>query len=382
LVFPPLLLRGRWGAVGILLMFALLGYVRMYSVVGLGDGRRSREGWYIVGIYDWGRGVVLYERRGDGWVKLRGEDAVVLFGDRPAFPMDEVAVRGAWRGDTLRVEEAVFRRGVRWFYDKVSTLLISRTLSEDQYNFALSVLTGVRTMDWEIKRAFYETGTGHILAISGLHVGILFLFLYLLLRFLMPGRWAGVVAVAAVWAYAYAVGFLPSVVRATIMLSFFAVGSLTSRPVKPFNALALAAMFSLLFRPLWLFSPSFWLSYSAVAGLFTVRGKLGALIGAHLYSLPFALRYFGKVALLYVPLNLIIIPLMTLFMLAQLLAFVVPYPFTYSAALLYEAIEKVVVSAASLSLPPLRLNVGWEGVILYLLAVSLAILCLRRRSSL
>ena len=363
------------------LLFFLLGLLRSYSVLGTGEEVREGEGWYYVSIYDWGRGRITH-RYGDGvWMKARSRNLVVLYGDRPAFPNDRVMVLGRLRGDTLTVYEARVRRGVRWWHDKVSALLLSRTLSEDQYRFALSVITGVRDLKWEVKRAFYETGTGHVLAISGLHVGLIFLAILVLLRFFLPGAYAPIVASAVVWAYAWAVGFLPSVVRASLMLTLFSLASLLSRPVKPLNVLAVSLLLSLLVRPLWIFSPSLWLSYSAVAGFFVLKGKLGKVIGASVFSLPFALHYFGKYALLYVPLNLIVIPLMTAFMYSQLLSFLLPYPFTYSAALFYDLMEATVRWAASLHLPPLKVSLGWPGVLLYLLVLSLAFLCVRSRAT-
>ena len=314
-------------------------------------------------------------------MKARSGDITVLAGDRPAFPRDEVVVRGALRNDTLRVYEAYVKKGVKWFYEAVSKLLLKRTLSEEQYAFALSVVTGVRELKWEVKEAFYRTGMGHILAISGLHVGIIFLALVVILRFVIPGVYVPVVASAVVWIYAYLVGFLPSVVRAATLLTAFSVASLLSRPVKPPNVLALSLLLSLMVKPLWAFSPSLWLSYSAVAGLFAPRGKVGALFGASLFSIPFALKYFGRFAVLYVPLNLIVIPLMTAFMYSQILALLLPYPFTYSAAFFYNLLEWIVLKAYSLNLPALHLTPGWAAVVLYIVLFSLLLMWLRCRTT-
>ncbi len=363
------------------LLFFLLGFLRAYSVLGVGEELSEGEGWYYVSIYDWGRGRVIHRYDEGGWVQVRSGDLTVLMGERPAFPTDGIVVLGEVKGDTLTVYEARVRRGVRWWYEKIGTLLLSRTLSEDQYRFALSVITGVRDLKWEIKRAFYDTGTGHVLAISGLHVGIIFLTLVLLFRLFVPGTHAPLLAAGVVWLYAWAVGFIPSVVRASLMLTLFSLASLLSRPVKPLNVLAVSLMLSLMVKPLWLFSPSLWLSYSAVAGLFVLKGKFGKVVGASLFSLPFALHYFGKYALLYVPLNLIVIPLMTAFMYAQILSLLLPYPFKYSAALFYDLLEATVRWAASLHLPPLKLQLGWTAVLLYLLLLSLLLLCLRRRAN-
>jgi len=363
------------------ILFFLLGFLRVYSVLGTGEEIKEGKGWYVVSTYDWGRGRIVYRLNDGTPVKVRSRDITVLAGDRPAFPRDEIVVRGVLKGDTLRVYEAYVRKGVRWFYGAVSKVLLKRTLSGEQYAFALSVITGVRELKWEVKEAFYRTGTGHILAISGLHVGIIFLALVMLLRFLVPGVYVPVVASAVVWIYAYLVGFLPSVVRAATLLTFFALANLLSRPVKPLNVLALSLLLSLMVKPLWVFSPSLWLSYSAVAGLFVLRGKVGALFGASLFSLPFALKYFGRFALLYVPLNLVVIPLMTAFMYSQILALFLPYPFTYSAAFFYNLLEWIVLKAYSLNLPALHITLNWTAVILYLVLLSLLLMGLRCRTT-
>jgi competence protein ComEC len=221
----------------------------------------------------------------------------------------------------------------------------------------------VRELKWEIKEAFYKTGTGHVLALSGLHVGIIFLTILSILRFFLPGIYVPIVASAVVWVYAYLVGFMPSVVRASTLLTFFSLSVLLSKPVKPMNVLALSLLFSLMVKPLWVFSPSLWLSYSAVAGLFALEGRIKSVLGASLFSLPFALKYFGKFAILYIPINLIVIPLMTVFMYSQILALLLPYPFTYSASLFYNVMEWTVTRAASLNLPPLTLNVSWLAAV-------------------
>jgi len=353
----------------------------MYFLLNGRENVKGGYGWYVVSIFDRGHGMILKEKRKNAWVKVKAKKVVVLNGEREAFPVDEVVVFGRLHSDTLTVEEAIFKKGIRAFYRWISDRLIVATRSGDQFRFALSVITGVRNVRWDLKRAFYDTGTGHVLAISGLHVGIIFFAVYYLLRLLSPGIIAPLLATLLVWLYAWVVGFIPSVVRAALMLTFFSGGILLARPLKPLNVLAISLAFSLYLKPLWLFSPSLWLSYSAITGLIVLRGRLGAIFGAAAYSLPFALHYFGKYALLYLPLNLLVIPLMGLFMYSQLLALLFPYPFAYSASLFYDILEWVVVKAASLNFPSLRLEIGWVGVGAYVFLLTtllLALRCLRK----
>jgi competence protein ComEC len=143
----------------------------------------------------------------------------------------------------------------------------------DEYAVASALLVGYKDdLSDEIKTAYAETGSMHALAVSGTHVGLLYMGLMLLL-----GRipWSGkkkrsldaVMVFAAIWAFAFLTGATASVLRATIMFSVFLVGQVAHRHITVWNSLGVSAFGLLLYNPFFLFDPGFQLSYAAVAGM-------------------------------------------------------------------------------------------------------------------
>lgn len=175
--------------------------------------------------------------------------------------------------------------------------------------------------DWS--RWMQETGVAHLLAVSGLHVGIWFALLGLLLKPLPVSprvRWA--LLAVLLGGYAMLTGLRPSVLRAVLMLLVMQGGRVAQRKVDSLTSLSLAALIILLFRPLDLLGASFQLSFCAVLGIVLLRpvmarvlGKnkvseaLGMTLSAQLGILPVASRWFASASLLALLLNLIVIPL-------------------------------------------------------------------------
>ncbi len=147
----------------------------------------------------------------------------------------------------------------------------------------LSALTlGYRkTLDPEIRQTFANSGAMHVLAVSGLHVGIVFMAFRLLFSFLKRfrwGRWVYVVAaVLVLWGYAFLTGLSPSVQRAALMFSLIQVGEGLRRPVNVYNTLATSAFILLCFNPVLMFEVGFQLSYSAVLGIVYFQPRMAAL---------------------------------------------------------------------------------------------------------
>lgn len=164
-------------------------------------------------------------------------------------------------------------------------------------------------------RETYSTaGISHVLALSGMHIGILWMLLTVVLDLFLRGRWKwlrGMIVVAALWAFAFVVGLEASVVRAVVMCLLMEVGRLAgSRPLS-MNTLAIAAFFMLLYRPFYLFDVGFQLSFVAVAsilllfplffGCFTVKNRLlrwvwgvmAVSMAAQLGTAPLVMYYFS-----------------------------------------------------------------------------------------
>ncbi len=203
-------------------------------------------------------------------------------------------------------------------------------------------------LDPDIERSFQKAGAAHILAVSGLHTGIIYTLLVALLT--LGGRvrpmyeqriWQAVLStliLIGLWAYAVMTGGTPSVVRSVLMLSLVEVGQVLHRQAFSLNTLAAAAVLILIVRPLDLFSVSFQLSFAAVLGILMLQpllvsrlpaggkkkqrwlliirrignyllGIVAVSVAAQVATLPLALYYFGQCANYFLLTNLIVIPL-------------------------------------------------------------------------
>ena len=204
--------------------------------------------------------------------------------------------------------------------------------SPDAAAVSSALLLGYKDLlETEIVQIYSHTGAMHILAVSGLHVGILYLLLGKITGFLDKRGFKARVAkvallLAGIWMYAFITGLPPSVFRAATMFSFFAVGKLYQRPTNVYNILAVSAIVLLCINPFLLMQAGFQLSYVAVAGivlwqppiygLFTFKNWLGnkaweivsVSIAAQLATFPISLYYFHQFPVYFMLSNLIVIP--------------------------------------------------------------------------
>lgn len=144
--------------------------------------------------------------------------------------------------------------------------------SRAEYALVNAMILGVRDdLDAEIYRAYSTAGAVHILSVSGLHVGILFQVLTVLLGFLAKRR-SGKLVMAGLqltilWFYALVTGFSPPVLRSAGMFTMVILARALGRQQQIPNTLGASAFFILCFDPYALFSAGFQLSYLAVAGI-------------------------------------------------------------------------------------------------------------------
>jgi competence protein ComEC len=199
-------------------------------------------------------------------------------------------------------------------------------------------LLGDRTdLSEEIKTAFMNTGTIHVLAVSGSHVVLVAEIIFVvvgLLRF--SKRPKILIAIMALLYYMFLTGATPSVVRATLMIIVFYLGKLFEERTDVYNVLGVSAIIILLIEPKQLFDVGFQLSFSAVFSIVYFYPKLNALIpkipepleefkilkwvwqlfavslAAQIGTLPFTAFYFGKVSIVSLFANLIVVPLVGL----------------------------------------------------------------------
>lgn len=203
------------------------------------------------GQYDWRS--ALARKRIHGLLRVR--------------PFDGVAVLRRGRGNPALA--AVIRLRHRW------EQLIRTHFSPRDAGFLLGLLLGQRAeIDEDLKDAFVETGTIHLLVISGFNVGVIALLLEALFRLAgLPWRMRLVGSAAGLGGYCLLTGMQPPVVRATLM-AWIALGSYAlDRVISWPNTLAAAALVILWINPLQLFDPGFQLSFGAVASLLALTPR-------------------------------------------------------------------------------------------------------------
>jgi len=220
--------------------------------------------------------------------------------------------------------------------------------------------SGLKSSD---KALFAATGTSHLMAISGLHVGLVAGLLFAMVRWSwcriprLCRRWPANIAAApaamlGALFYAGMAGFSVPTQRALIMLSLVMLALLLRRRVKPLHTLSLALLLVVAWNPLALVSAGFWLSFVAVSViLFTASGDdryrwLKVQFVVALGLLPILLAYQMNVALLSPLVNLIAIPLFGVFIVpVVLLASILLFAWSAPAVWLLEMAAKAIVLA-------------------------------------
>ncbi|NDI97788.1 ComEC family competence protein [Flavobacterium sp. LaA7.5] len=208
--------------------------------------------------------------------------------------------------------------------------------SPEVMNVIKALLLGQRQdMDKDINQDYIDAGVIHILAISGLHIGILFYVLNLLLKplnhFSKNGKLLQLLIILAfLWSFAIIAGLSASVVRAVVMFSFVSIGLYFNRNANTFNSIAVSMLALLLVKPAFLFDVGFQLSYAAVFAIVWMQplyrkikiSKYKAVnyfadivvisLVAQMGVLPLSLYYFNQFPMLFPVANIVAIPLVTL----------------------------------------------------------------------
>ncbi|MDR3060932.1 MAG: ComEC family competence protein [Dysgonamonadaceae bacterium] len=183
----------------------------------------------------------------------------------------------------------------------------------------------------ELRSVFAATGTAHILAVSGLHLAILFGLLCFLFsplnRYLFLVPVTRIFILLVLWFFAFITGLSPSIVRACVMTGFFGMGVVLGRKSFTMNSLAASALFMLIYNPLYLFDVGFQLSYGAVIAIVLINPYLVRLrefkskilhyfwklscvsVAAQVGTAPVSLFYFGQFSVIFLLTNIYAIPL-------------------------------------------------------------------------
>ncbi len=236
--------------------------------------------------------------------------------------------------------------------------MLSHYLSAEVFGVAYAMVVGdTDYINGETLDAFRKVGIAHVFAVSGLHVG----FVVMLVNAFVKKRkkLALAVTMLVVFLYAWVCNFSPSIIRAMVMTFLLLLAKALGREPDFLSSVATAATAILLVKPLYLFDAGFQMSVGAVVGIdFVTRvlercvkpknsivkklvSSLAVSFGATLGTLPFMLQYFGRVSIIGLVANVVIIPIISLVFMAILICLVLPVLF-WSLPVMGKAISFVI----------------------------------------
>lgn len=231
------------------------------------------------------------------------------------------------------------------FRDRLLEILRKTTVTDQEYAVAGALLIGYEDeVNAETISAYSASGALHVLSVSGLHVGIIYLAFDYLLFFLNGTPRKRIVKVCLLilllWTYATITGLSPSVLRSAAMFTFIGFGAFRNKKGDIFYALAASAIFLLLYDPLMIMQVGFQLSYLAVFGIIVLQKPIYNLyvpknwfmhqlwsitavsLAAQIATFPLGLLYFHQFPIYFLFSNLVVIPVSSLLLYAGLLYFI------------------------------------------------------------
>lgn len=219
---------------------------------------------------------------------------------------------------------------------KIEIFIEYSPLSVETKNFLITILLGDRAyLDKETRDVFADAGISHILALSGMHIAIIggiLLWLLFPLNFYGHYKIRLIITIALLLAYAYLTGWQPSTVRAVLMLAFTTAGILIERKNTAWNSLLSALFIILIINPYALYDVGLQLSFLCVASIIIFVSRLNPY---NRHDHPFRYNtanailtiltvtgctwcvtayYFGSVPVMFLPINLLIIPLLPIYL--------------------------------------------------------------------
>lgn len=248
---------------------------------------------------------------------------------------------------------------------KILHILESTPLTEREFGVAAAVLLGYDDkIDSELRQTYSNSGAAHILCVSGMHVGVVFLIINTLLAFLNRKKYGRIIKACLlflfIWSYAFITGLSAAVLRATIMISFVVFSNAFNRPKEIWNTIAASAFFILIINPNLVADIGFQLSYAAVIAIISLQPKISNLIqvptwlGRNIWDLiavsvaaqigtaPLSIFYFHQFPSYFIFTNLLVMPISTLIIytgVSLLLLSFIPFIKTILGGLLYYEIH-------------------------------------------
>lgn len=294
------------------------------------------------------------------------------------------------------------------FRDKLLASLQRCGVKDKEFGVAAAILLGYDdSLADDVRKNYVAAGSMHILCVSGMHVGIIYLLASFLLGFLDRKKWQKTlknsILLLLIWFYALIAGLSPSILRSAMMISFVIIGEMIRNKGFIINSIAASAFVLLCANPYFLFEIGFLLSYTAVIGivvlqrpiynLIYVKNKLldkawnitAVALAAQIATMPFTLYYFNQFTTYFWLSNLLMTPISFIVVMGGMLLLLVswiPYVNVLFGYLVWGAIyvmnglvswiESLPFSIIkNLYISPLEFTLLLVGFVLLLLAVSM-----------
>jgi competence protein ComEC len=253
---------------------------------------------------------------------VRQHIAVGMRAHEKRWILDSSVHLSTWHGCMVRFRERL-----------IHALDTAPMEERERHVLAALVLGKTTELDADLMQAYATAGAVHVLAVSGLHVALI----YLLLKPIFSAvfgkrrakwlRWS--IPVALLWMYAALTGFSPSVLRAALMFSCFIVGETYGKSGNIFNTMSASVIILLLVDPMVIYSMGFLLSYLAVLGIVLLQPPLRKLVApqsfilkkawelvtisvaAQVATMPLTLYMFHQFPTWFIATNLVVVPLST-----------------------------------------------------------------------
>jgi competence protein ComEC len=241
-----------------------------------------------------------------------------------------------------------FQSFIFFVRQKIVSILKRYIRGEKETGLAEALLVGYKdNLDKSLVQAYSNTGVVHIIAISGLHLGLIYWLLVQLCKPLSRRKrtmWLSpLIIISGLWLFSFLAGAQPSVLRSAVMFSCLALGEGLNRKTNIYNSLAFSAFILLCYNPYWLWDTGFQLSYVAVLSLVIFMNfiknivcfenrlinaiwKLSAVtLAAQVLTLPLCIYYFHQVPICFLFTNLVAVPLSSIILMGEIMLIVISF---------------------------------------------------------
>lgn len=245
-------------------------------------------------------------------------------------------------GEYIRVPAKAggsFTRSLFYLREKIVGIL-HKYIREKESGLAEALLIGYKDdLDKDLVQSYTNTGVVHIIAISGMHLGLIYWMLTQLFLCIkrLPFRWLSpVLIIASLWTFSFITGGSPSVMRSAVMFTLIICGQYAGKKASVYNSLAASALLLLCYDPFWLWDASFQLSYLALMSIvifmrpvynwFYVKNKLldalvsmfATTLAAQVLTMPVSVYLFHQFPVYFLLTNMVAVPLSSLVVVGEI----------------------------------------------------------------